>query len=264
MDSRLFRTLIAALALACAARIVTSAQGNPEAAKVKNPVASSPESIAAGKVVYAKCASCHGINGEGGPGNDLIPAAPSLVDDMWDHGSTDGEIFDNIKNGVRAGLQHGSVEGSVEGRPDLERRELRPVDREEEINKSQTPNSQLPSRFDLGVGSWRLGVDRARITSRADPGEPGTSPACSWSPCRLPCGTARASRPSCRAPCPSSRRSGLSMRPSMPFAKKPIGYGTRNVRNLPSTSASSPSERLPVAIGTSLPTPSRSKRSTKS
>jgi hypothetical protein len=37
VNSRLFRTLIAALVLACAARIVTSAQGNPEAAKVKNP-----------------------------------------------------------------------------------------------------------------------------------------------------------------------------------------------------------------------------------
>ena len=100
VDSRLFRTLIAALALACAARIVTSAQGNPEAAKVKNPVASTPESIAAGKVVWGKCAPCHGITGEGGPGNDLIPAAPSLVDATWDHGSTDGEIFDAIKNGV--------------------------------------------------------------------------------------------------------------------------------------------------------------------
>ena len=100
MNSRLFRTLIAALALACAARIVTSAQGNPEAAKVKNPVASTPESIAAGKTVYTKCAPCHGINGEGGPGNDLIPAAPSLVDDKWDHGSTDAEIFTVIKDGI--------------------------------------------------------------------------------------------------------------------------------------------------------------------
>jgi mono/diheme cytochrome c family protein len=100
VDSRLFRTLVAALALTCAARIAVSAQGNPEAAKAKNPVTATPESIAAGKTVYGKCAPCHGTNGEGGPGNDLIPAAPSLVDDMWDHGSTDGEIFDNIKNGV--------------------------------------------------------------------------------------------------------------------------------------------------------------------
>jgi mono/diheme cytochrome c family protein len=104
VGSRLCRTLIAALALACAARIGTFAQGNPEAAKVKNPVAATPESIAAGKMVYTKCAPCHGVNGEGGPGNDLIPAAPSLVDDMWDHGSTDGEIFDNIKNGVAPDL----------------------------------------------------------------------------------------------------------------------------------------------------------------
>src|SRR6185436_13214353 len=78
-----------------------SRQGNPDAAKVKNPVPSSEESIAAGKKAYSsRCASCHGTNGEGGPGNDLIPAAPSLVDAKWDHGSTDGEIFDNIKNGV--------------------------------------------------------------------------------------------------------------------------------------------------------------------
>ena len=101
MDSRLFRTLIAALALACLGRIALAAQGNPEAAKVKNPVAATPESVAAGKQIYTqKCAPCHGTNGEGGPGNDLIPAAPSLVDEKWDHGSTDGEIFDVIKNGV--------------------------------------------------------------------------------------------------------------------------------------------------------------------
>ena len=63
-------------------------------------MAATPESIDAGKKAYAKCASCHGINGQGGPGNDLIPAAPSLVDDQWDHGSTDGKIFNNIKNGI--------------------------------------------------------------------------------------------------------------------------------------------------------------------
>jgi cytochrome c oxidase cbb3-type subunit III len=101
VDSRLFRTIIAALALACLGRIAIAAQGNPEAAKVKNPVAASPESVAAGKQIYTqKCATCHGTNGEGGPGNDLIPAAPNLVDEKWENGSTDGEIFDVIKNGV--------------------------------------------------------------------------------------------------------------------------------------------------------------------
>ena len=76
-------------------------QGNPDAAKIKNPVTASAESIAAGKQTYTRnCASCHGANAEGGPGNDLIPPSPSLVDDKWDHGSSDGEIFDVIKNGI--------------------------------------------------------------------------------------------------------------------------------------------------------------------
>src|SRR5881398_1652421 len=64
-------------------------------------VPSTPESLAAGQQLYLRnCASCHGRTGEGGPGNDLIPAAPSLVDDQWDHGSTDKAIFDNIRNGI--------------------------------------------------------------------------------------------------------------------------------------------------------------------
>jgi mono/diheme cytochrome c family protein len=100
VNSRLVCTAVALFVLVSGARMVTSAQGNPDAAKVKNPVEATPDSIAKGKATYAKCAPCHGVNGEGGPGNDLIPAAPSLVDDKWDHGSTDGEIFDNIKNGV--------------------------------------------------------------------------------------------------------------------------------------------------------------------
>ncbi len=100
MNPRPFRTIVAACVMACAVQLVILAQGNPEAALLKNPVAATAESIAAGKKAYAKCASCHGINGEGGPGNDLIPAAPSLVDAEWDHGSTDGEIFNNIKNGI--------------------------------------------------------------------------------------------------------------------------------------------------------------------
>ena len=77
------------------------AQGNADAAQLKNPVAATPESIAAGQQLYQRnCASCHGRNGQGGPGNDLIPAAPSLLGDAWNHGSTDGEIFTNIKEGI--------------------------------------------------------------------------------------------------------------------------------------------------------------------
>jgi len=77
------------------------AQGNPEAAQIRNPIAATAESIGEGKRLYQRhCASCHGSNAEGGPGNDLIPAAPDLTDKEWKHGSTDGEIFSVIKNGV--------------------------------------------------------------------------------------------------------------------------------------------------------------------
>jgi len=77
------------------------AQGNPEAAKIRNPVAATPASIAAGKQVYQRyCAGCHGIPGEGGSGSDIIPPAPDLTDKEWKHGSSDGEIFSVIKNGI--------------------------------------------------------------------------------------------------------------------------------------------------------------------
>ena len=98
MGTHPFRMAVAVASLAIAG---VAGQGNPGAAQVKNPVASTAESVAAGKQTYVRrCASCHAASGEGGPGNDLIPAAPSLVDAQWDHGSSDGEIFDSIKNGV--------------------------------------------------------------------------------------------------------------------------------------------------------------------
>jgi mono/diheme cytochrome c family protein len=101
MASRRLLVLLAVVVLAETGGLILRAQGNADAAKLKNPVAATPESIAAGQQVYARnCASCHGRNGQGGPGNDLIPAAPSLLGDAWAHGSTDGEIYTNIKNGV--------------------------------------------------------------------------------------------------------------------------------------------------------------------
>jgi mono/diheme cytochrome c family protein len=75
-----------------------AAPGSPQAGK--SPVAATPESIAAGKQTYLRrCASCHAASGEGGPGNDLIPAAPSLVDEQVKV-KTDSQVFNNIKNGI--------------------------------------------------------------------------------------------------------------------------------------------------------------------
>ena len=101
MRRAFLQIVVIGVLLAGAASIVIKAQGNPEAAKVKNPVAVTPESIATGKQIYTRyCATCHGTSGQGGSGSDISPPAPNLTDDEWKRGSTDGEIFDVIKNGV--------------------------------------------------------------------------------------------------------------------------------------------------------------------
>jgi mono/diheme cytochrome c family protein len=101
VHSHRFTTVLGVVTLAFLGSIVLFAQGNAAAAAMKNPVAASAESVAAGQDTYRKsCAPCHGIKAEGGSGNDLIPESPDLTDEVWDHGSTDGAIFDNIKNGV--------------------------------------------------------------------------------------------------------------------------------------------------------------------
>ena len=67
-----------------------------------NPIAMSEESVAAGRIVYARfCRSCHGPEGKGDGGGAPEDAMPSnLIDDDWDYGSSDGEIFTSIRNGV--------------------------------------------------------------------------------------------------------------------------------------------------------------------
>jgi cbb3-type cytochrome c oxidase subunit III len=101
--------LFVGLLLAAPAGLRIAAQGNPDAAKIQNPVPSSPESIAAGKQAFNRyCANCHGLNAEGSPGNDLTPEAPDLTDKNWKHGSTDGEIFNSIKNGIAPDFSMGA------------------------------------------------------------------------------------------------------------------------------------------------------------
>jgi len=70
--------------LACltSTSIMAQGKGNPEAAKVKNPAAATPESVAAGKVTFSRyCTVCHGSTAEGGSGSDISPPAPALTDD---------------------------------------------------------------------------------------------------------------------------------------------------------------------------------------
>jgi mono/diheme cytochrome c family protein len=75
--------------------------GNPQAALIENPVAATPESLAAGKRTYTRlCESCHGPSGHG-DGTEAGADQPSdLGDGVWDFGSSDGEIFTVIRDGV--------------------------------------------------------------------------------------------------------------------------------------------------------------------
>jgi len=79
---------------------------NAEAAKLKNPVPRNVESIEAGRKLYQRhCASCHGRGGKGDGGLALSGGEPSdLTDDVWDYGSTDGEIFVAIRDGLSADM----------------------------------------------------------------------------------------------------------------------------------------------------------------
>lgn len=75
------------------------------AAVVKNPVKSTPESIATGKKLYdTQCATCHGATGAGDgkmAASIPDPKPSNLADAAWKHGSTDGEVFTVVKDGVK-------------------------------------------------------------------------------------------------------------------------------------------------------------------
>jgi len=77
---------------------------HPEAAKLQNPVAADAASIEAGKKLYTEsCADCHGEAGKGdGPAAPYAgdPPPSNLTDAEWKHGSTDGEIYTVIHDGV--------------------------------------------------------------------------------------------------------------------------------------------------------------------
>ena len=75
---------------------------DPAAKKLKNPVATNPESVAAGQQLYLKyCRFCHGADAKGnGPMAPKGTHPPDLTDAEWTHGSTDGEIFVVLRDGA--------------------------------------------------------------------------------------------------------------------------------------------------------------------
>jgi len=81
--------------------------GNPIAAKVANPIAATPESVASGRRTYRRmCALCHGAEGKGdggGAGAGGVPA--DLTAGQWRYGGSDGELFSVIHDGTSADMQ---------------------------------------------------------------------------------------------------------------------------------------------------------------
>jgi mono/diheme cytochrome c family protein len=80
---------------------------HPSAQQLKNPEPSTPASIATGRRIYATlCVRCHGPNGKGdggGAGGGGQPA--DLTDEVWDHGSSDGEIFVVLRDGTSVDME---------------------------------------------------------------------------------------------------------------------------------------------------------------
>jgi len=76
--------------------------GSEEGKKLKNPVASSPDSIKAGEAAFQKnCRFCHGKDAKGnGPMAPEGTHPPDLTDAKWDRGSTDGELYLVIRDGA--------------------------------------------------------------------------------------------------------------------------------------------------------------------
>ena len=103
---RITTALIVTFAIALATVAVDAQRrgGDPKAAAVKNPVAPTAASITAGRALYGKnCRHCHGLKGLGdGPLAPKNPKPASLIDEKWEHGPSDGEIFAVIWNGAPA------------------------------------------------------------------------------------------------------------------------------------------------------------------
>jgi mono/diheme cytochrome c family protein len=78
-----------------------------EGQALENPQPSTPDSVATGRQRYVfMCRECHGNRGIGD--GDMAHAGgnmPDFTDDVWLHGSSDGEIFLVIRDGVTADMQ---------------------------------------------------------------------------------------------------------------------------------------------------------------
>jgi mono/diheme cytochrome c family protein len=112
MGQRIMR--IGAIAGWCLALSAAVAGAEQAAAKMKNPVATSAASVTAGQQVYQKqCRMCHGAAGAAETPMAKKMSASDLTDATWTYGSSDGEIFTVIQNGVGVGSKMTAFKGKV-------------------------------------------------------------------------------------------------------------------------------------------------------
>ena len=102
---RISSVILFGFGIALVAITAVSAQnpgGSPDGKKMKNPVASSADSIAAGQALYTKnCRFCHGADAKGnGPMAPKDTHPSDLTDAKWERGSTDGELFLVLRDGA--------------------------------------------------------------------------------------------------------------------------------------------------------------------
>ncbi len=112
-------SLLFGLGVAFATVVTISAQnpgGSAEGKAMKNPVASSAASIAAGQAAYAKnCRFCHGAEAKGDGTMAPKDSHPSdLTDAKWDRGATDGEIFLVIRDGAGPEMKMKGYKGRMQ------------------------------------------------------------------------------------------------------------------------------------------------------
>ena len=93
---------------------------HPDARELENPVEATAASIASGEAAYQKlCSTCHGETGRGdgrlAAGTAAYGARPSnLVDAEWQHGSSDGEIFVAIRDGIGPDFSMDGFHGALD------------------------------------------------------------------------------------------------------------------------------------------------------
>jgi mono/diheme cytochrome c family protein len=90
--------------------------GSAEGKKLKNPVAATPDSIAAGAKTFQKmCSFCHGKDGsgKGSRAPKTMTPPPDLTDGTWDRGSTDGELFLVMSEGAGPKFEMKGLKGKM-------------------------------------------------------------------------------------------------------------------------------------------------------